>query len=146
MDLYQLISKLDSIEQLNEEPIPMNGPVDVPDPKPTMNVNMAAQGSAIKDLLKLLSDIESTEIQGLDNIIPSNDNMDDGEMEAYANEPDPEEKDIDYMTNKLAGGMNKPKDTFDVVSKGDNPMQAKKKTEESIRQELLKSLAEYKGN
>jgi hypothetical protein len=29
--------------------------------------------------------------------------------EAYANEPDEETKSVDYMNNKLAGGMNKPK-------------------------------------
>ena len=68
--------------------------------------------------------------------------------EEYANEPDVEIKSIDYMNNKLAGGMNRPKDTFPKVSDGDNPM---KKVREGgdlraqIRAELLQRLAEAKG-
>jgi hypothetical protein len=69
--------------------------------------------------------------------------------EEYANEPDTDIKDVDYMNNKLAGGMNRPKDTFPKVSDGDNPM--KKNRFESgdlrsqIRAELLQRLAEAKG-
>jgi hypothetical protein len=53
------------------------------------------------------------------------------------------------MNNKLAGGMNRPKDTFPKVSDGDNPM--KKNRFESgdlrsqIRAELLQRLSEAKG-
>lgn len=69
--------------------------------------------------------------------------------EAYANEPDEDEKDIDYMNNKLAGGMNRPKDTFPKVSDGDNPMQKKKfesgDLRAQIRAELLQRLSEAKG-
>jgi hypothetical protein len=63
-------------------------------------------------------------------------------------EPDEEYKDVDYMTNKLAGGMNGPKKTYPKVAGGDNPMQ---KTEESadllsqIRAELQARLAEAKS-
>lgn len=69
--------------------------------------------------------------------------------EEYANEPDTEVKSIDYMNNKLAGGMNRPKDTFPKVSDGDNPMQKKRfesgDLRAQIRAELLQRLAEAKG-
>ncbi len=84
--------------------------------------------------------------------------MDDHEMEpkddeeekkeAWDNEPDECEADIDYMNNKLAGGMNKPKDTFPKVAAGDNPMQRVREDadlKDQIKAELRKRLAEAKG-
>jgi hypothetical protein len=69
--------------------------------------------------------------------------------EAYANEPDEKEASIDYMNNKLAGGMNRPKNTFPKVAGGDNPMQKVKEGSDllrlQIRAELQKRLAEAKG-
>lgn len=52
--------------------------------------------------------------------------------------PKPEYKDSDYMNNKLAGGMNKPKATFPKVAGGDNPMQ-------KVKEELAAALAAYKA-
>ena len=54
--------------------------------------------------------------------------MDDHEMEKEGfqdatTEPDEEYKDIEYLTKKLAGGMNGPKGTYPKVADGDNPMQ-----------------------
>jgi len=71
-------------------------------------------------------------------------------IENYANEPDEEYKDIDYITNKLAGGLNKPKGTYPKVATGDNPMQKITRMEGSelrayIRSELQQRLAEAKG-
>lgn len=68
--------------------------------------------------------------------------------EAWDNEPDVSEKDVDYMNNKLAGGMNRPKDTFPKVSDGDNPMKRVHETDafrESIKAELRRRLEEAKG-
>jgi hypothetical protein len=70
--------------------------------------------------------------------------------EEYANEPDEEYKDINYITNKLAGGLNKPKGTYPKVATGDNPMQKINQMEGSelrayIRSELQQRLAEAKG-
>lgn len=69
--------------------------------------------------------------------------------EEYANEPDTDVKNVDYMNNKLAGGMNRPKDTFPKVSDGDNPMKKNKfesgDLRAQIRAELLQRLAEAKG-
>ena len=72
---------------------------------------------------------------------------DDEEPKEWANslgDSAPEYKDADYMNNKLAGGMNRPKGTHPKVAGGDNPMQ-RVDTRESIRNELLKRLAEAKG-
>lgn len=68
--------------------------------------------------------------------------------EAYMNEPDESERSIDYMNNKLAGGMNRPKDTFPKVSDADNPMKKVREDNDlraQIRAELQQRLAEAKG-
>jgi hypothetical protein len=81
---------------------------------------------------------------------PEDDEDDEDKKEAWANEPDEEEKDIDYMVNKLAGGMNRGHGTFPKVSDGDNPMQKITRMGEDdvraqIRAELRKRLEEAKG-
>jgi hypothetical protein len=63
-------------------------------------------------------------------------------------EPDEEYKDVDYMTNKLAGGMNGPKKTYPKVAGGDNPMQKAQESTDllsQIRAELQARLAETKA-
>ncbi len=72
---------------------------------------------------------------------------DDKKKDEWANEPDEEVKDVDYMVNKLAGGMNRPKRTYPKVAGGDNPMQRTESTDlrASIKAELAKRLAEAKG-
>ncbi len=97
--------------------------------------------------------------QSLDRDGDGDHDMDDHDMEptddeedkkeAWANEPDTVEQDIDYMNNKLAGGMNKPKDTFPKVAGADNPMQRVREDSDDlrtqIRAELQRRLAEAKG-
>jgi hypothetical protein len=74
---------------------------------------------------------------------------DEEKKEAWANEPNEEKKDIDYMVNKLAGGMNKSHATYPKVADGDNPMQRVREDDSDlkaqIRAELRKRLAEAKG-
>jgi hypothetical protein len=72
---------------------------------------------------------------------------DDKKKDEWANEPDEEYKDVDYMVNKLAGGMNRPKGTYPKVAGGDNPMQRTESTDlrASIKAELARRLAEAKG-
>ena len=105
--------------------------------------------------LKMLPDMDADNDDKIggekDRMEPDGDEEDEkkSKEEEYANEPDTDIKDVDYMNNKLAGGMNRPKDTFPKVSDGDNPM--KKNRFESgdlrsqIRAELLQRLAEAKG-
>ena len=72
---------------------------------------------------------------------------DDDKKNEYANEPEEQYKDIDYMVNKLAGGMNGPKGTYPKVAGGDNPMQRVEAVDlrTSIRNELRNRLAEAKS-
>jgi hypothetical protein len=79
---------------------------------------------------------------------PDNGDDEEEKKEAYANEPDECEADIDYMNNTLAGGMNGPKGTYPKVAVGDNPMQKVKESGDlrsQIRAELLRRLEEAKG-
>jgi hypothetical protein len=73
----------------------------------------------------------------------------DGGFQNATTEPEERYKSVDYMNNKLAGGMNKPKSTFPKVSDGDNPMQKVKESEDafraSIRADLQRRLNEAKG-
>ena len=70
---------------------------------------------------------------------------------AVAGSPGSDYKDVDYMVNKLAGGMNKPKKSFSGKAyRGDNPMAAgayesRDALRASIRSELQQRLAEAKG-
>ena len=73
---------------------------------------------------------------------------DDDKEEAYANEPDEDERDINYITKKVSGGMNRMKGTHPKVAGGDNPMQRVKEGEDlraSIKEQLLQALEETKG-
>lgn len=84
-----------------------------------------------------------------DHDLEPNDDEED-KKEAWANEPDEEEKNIDYMVNKLAGGMNRNHGTYPKVADGDNPMQKTIRMGEGdlraqIRADLQKRLAEAKG-
>jgi len=78
-------------------------------------------------------------------------NDDDGEKnadEAYANEPSEKMRGTDYMNNKIAGGMNRPKGTYPKVAAADNPMQKVKEGDDlrtRIHNELAAKLAEIKG-
>jgi hypothetical protein len=82
---------------------------------------------------------------------PMDMDSDDNEKEGFVNAPDEEYKDVDYMVNKLAGGMNKPKQSFSGKPyRGDNPMAAgayesKDALRASIRSELQQRLAEAKS-
>lgn len=104
-------------------------------------------------------DGDEIDLKGLDLDGDGDHDMDDHDMDPdrdekkkdeWINEPEPEIKDIDYMVNKLAGGMNKGHDTFPKVSDGDNPMRRIKNMEgedlrAQIRDELRRRLAEAKG-
>jgi hypothetical protein len=107
------------------------------------------------------------EIKGLDHDGDGDHDMDDHDMEKKddkkddeekeegfqdaTTQPDEQHKDVDYMVNKLAGGMNKPKQSFSGKPyRGDNPMSAgayesKESLRDSIRAELQQRLAEAKG-
>jgi hypothetical protein len=97
------------------------------------------------DLDKDSSDRDDQDDQDDDNGMEKDD--DDEKKNEYVNEPEEEYKDIDYMVNKLAGGMNGPKGTYPKVAGGDNPMQRVEAVDlrTSIRNELRNRLAEAKS-
>jgi hypothetical protein len=64
----------------------------------------------------------------------------------WANEPDPEYKDIDYMVNKLSGGLGRQQTmTKHGYGQGDNPLAMRENLRASIKQELAQRLAEAKS-
>lgn len=117
--------------------------------------------------LKMLPDLDADnddmpggekdiEIKGLDRDDDGDHDMDDHDAEkkdkdeAFGNsmgDSEPETKDVDYMVNKLAGGMNRPKQMVKHSYKqGDNPMAMPEgDLRAAIRAELLQRLAEAKG-
>lgn len=141
---------------------------------PGMSMDQSAGPPEIKPINKLLPDFDADNnnkiggemdlptdhdkdhvlVKKLDKDRDGDHDMDDHGIEKknkeeYANEPYIDVKNVDYMNNKLAGGMNRQKNTFPKVSDGDNPMQKKRFESEDfraqIRSELLQRLAEVKG-
>jgi hypothetical protein len=120
-------------------------------------------GDLDKGPLKMLPDLDKEEPMdpSLDRDGDGDHDMDDHDMEKKdekdegfqdaTTQPDEQYKDVDYMVNKLAGGMNKPKQSFSGKPyRGDNPMAAgayesKDALRNSIRAELQQRLAEAKG-
>ena len=148
------ISAIGDLGNLNAGPLKMLPDLDMDEPhdKPDAD-NMGGP-----------SDMDSDNMSGdndLDKDSSDRDDQDDGEdqdddrgMEKddekkneYANEPEEKYKDIDYMVNKLAGGMNGPKGTYPKVAGGDNPMQRVEAVDlrTAIRNELRDRLAETKS-
>ena len=151
----------------------MDGPMDAPEgppmPKPINKILPDFDGDnddmpgGEKDSMDLPKDHDDDHvmIKSLDKDGDKDHDMDDHDMEkdddeedkkdkeeAYANEPDEDERDIEYMTKKMSGGMNRMKGTQPKVAGADNPMQRVKEGEDlraSIKAELLKALAETKG-
>lgn len=84
----------------------------------------------------------------IDNELNDIEAKEDGGFQSATTEPNEKYKSIDYMNNRLAGGMNGPKKTFPKVAGGDNPMQRITATDEafkeSIRNDLRRRLEEAK--
>jgi hypothetical protein len=157
--LMRLLTKVnpDMMPKGADVPMPTVGPeltIGGPGPK------MSSPADDIKgDMMKLLplDKKEGDDVKGLDRDGDGDHDMDDHDMEKKekeegfqdaTTEPDPEYKDVDYMVNKLSGGLGKKQGTYPKVAGGDNPMQ---KAEEStdllsqIRAELQARLAEAKS-
>jgi hypothetical protein len=126
---------------------PKDGPMDMPGPdamnKPEIK-GLDRDGDGDHDMDD--HDMEKKD----DSDKPDDEEKDEGFQDATT-QPDEQYKDVDYMVNKLAGGMNKPKQSFSGKPyRGDNPMAAgayesKDALRNSIRAELQQRLAEAKG-
>jgi len=152
---------VDNIESLMKLMTKVNPDmINQPEPKSSMpsltppGPTVSPLGDLDKGPLKMLPDLDSetpdsepsADLDSDDDIDLDSDDMKKDEWANSLDGSEPEVKDIDYMTNKLAGGMNRPKGTHPKVASGDNPMQKlRMDTRESIRVELLKRLAEAKG-
>lgn len=108
-----------------------------------------------KDMLPPDHDKDHAMVKKLDLDMDGDHDMDDHDIEkkedggfqSATTEPDPEFKNADYMLNRLAGGMNRPKDTFPKVSDGDNPMKKVREGDdfkEQIKSDLRRRLEESK--
>ena len=114
------------------------------------------------DVTKAMGDIDGDGDHDIDDHEAEKEGPEDDEPEddkekkegfgnAVAGSPGSDYKDVDYMVNKLAGGMNKPKQSFSGKPyRGDNPMAAgayesRDALRASIRSELQQRLAEAKG-
>jgi len=147
------ISAIGDLGNLDAGPLKMlpNLDMDKPHDEPDAD-NMG--GSSDMDSDNMPGDNDLDKVRG-DRDGDGDHDMDDHDVEnddekknEYANEPDEQYKDIDYMVNKLAGGMNGPKGTYPKVAGGDNPMQRVEAVDlrTSIRNELRDRLAEAKSD
>jgi hypothetical protein len=155
--------------QLNESVVAecgMAGSMTPPPAPPSMSINLSAQGlGQIQELLGLMKNagLEKAAVVSQD-MMPVRQDMErlrsivDGpEMEAdaaysdvitddeeteesFANEPDEEYQDHEYMIHDLSGGINKPKRMYPAAQRGDNAMAV-----ENIKTRLQKALAEKKS-
>ena len=131
------------LTKVNPDMMPKGADVPMPSVGPELTIGgpgpkMSSPADDIKgDMMKLLP---------LDKEADEKKEKEEGFQDATT-EPDPEYKDVDYMVNKISGGLGKKQGTYPKVAGGDNPMQ---KAEEStdlvsqIRAELQARLAEAK--
>lgn len=179
MDYNKLLQRLAELDQpTNEACGEMSPPATSTPPTapPSMSVNLNAQGmDNIEQLMKLMTKVnpdminpsqaspDSAAMLKLPVGMPGEGDLDSDESnlvsdvtgaeiesrEDYANEPDEEVKDIDYVLNKVSGGLNRPQGTYPKVAGGDNPMQKPRmegdELRAAIRTELQQRLAEAKG-
>lgn len=140
----------------------MGGPSDMDadnDNKPGGEMDMPPMGDLDRDddgdnVTKAMGDVDGDGDHDMDDHEAEKDKPADDEedekKEAYGNSvvggSDEEYKDVDYMVNKLAGGMNREKSTYPKVAGGDNPMQKVESVDlkTSIKNELRNRLAEAK--
>ncbi len=63
--------------------------------------------------------------------------------EDLANAPDEKYAETDYMINKLAGGINKPKNMYRQAADGDNPMRTKAMPVTGLEESLMKEYNDF---
>lgn len=142
-----MMPKTDALPTVKPE-LSITGPgpiVGSPDANPAGDMK-----STMMKLLPLDHDKDHDMVKKLDRDGDGDHDMDDHELEkkdksenfkAATTEPNPEYKDIEYMTNKLAGGLNGPKGTYPKVADGDNPMQKIAKEEVDLKSQIKADLA-----
>jgi hypothetical protein len=116
-------------KSVDEDTVEECGPMGTPDSQPdnvSMNVSLNGSGAGgIKDLMAVLRSIENGD-DDHDMPIQTIKLGDQAENEAFANEPNAEYQDINYMTKDIAGGLNDQHRQYKKEYPGDNPMAVKK--------------------
>lgn len=156
LDMLKMIDKADApkTKKLNES-VSLNisatgeGPNDVVDMmsklmnltgmKPVTNDMMPAKINL--PMVKTIADVGNYADEAARTY--ANDVGEDITDEAFANEPEEEVQDTDYMVNTLAGGLDRAKKTYPKVSKADNPMQP---VTEQIANRLMSEYNIFKSN
>ena len=166
------ISSIGDLGDLDKGPLKMLPDLDKDEPHDEPDAdNMGGPSDMDADNMPPMGDLDSDDVtKSMGDIDGDGDHdMDDHEAEkeepegdeekkkdeefgnSVAGSPGSDYKDVDYMVNKLAGGMNKPKQSFSGKAyRGDNPMAAgayesRDALRASIRSELQQRLAEAKG-
>ena len=144
------ISAIGDLGNLDAGPLKMLPDLDMDEPHDEPDAdNMRGPSDGDSDNMPGDNDLDkdSSDRDDQDDQDDSGIEKDDDKKNEYANEPEEQYKDIDYMVNKLAGGMNGPKGTYPKVAGGDNPMQRVEAVDlrTSIRNELRDRLAEAKS-
>jgi hypothetical protein len=145
------ISAIGDLGNLDAGPLKMLPDLDMDKPHDEPDAdNMGGPSDGDSDNMPGDNDLDkdSSDQDDGDDSDDSDMEKDDDKKNEYANEPEEEYKDIDYMVNKLAGGMNGPKGTYPKVAGGDNPMQRVEAVDlrTSIRNELRNRLSEVKSH
>jgi hypothetical protein len=117
-------------------------------------INMAGIGSSTQEEIPSEDEgcgcDDKTDIDSMRDMIGNMDNMSievmplegDTVEEDLANAPDEKYADTDYMVNKLAGGINKPKVMYRQAADGDNPMSARSMPVTDLEESLMKEYRE----
>jgi hypothetical protein len=143
------ISAIGDLGNLDAGPLKMLPDLDMDEPHDEPDAdNMGGPSDNDSDNMPGDNDLDKDSSDQGDDGDDSDMEKDDDKKNEYANEPEEEYKDIDYMVNKLAGGMNGPKGTYPKVAGGDNPMQRVEAVDlrTSIRNELRNRLSEVKSH
>jgi hypothetical protein len=143
------ISAIGDLGNLDAGPLKMLPDLDIDEPHDEPDAdNMGGPSDNDSDNMPGDNDLDKDSSDQGDDGDDSDMEKDDDKKNEYANEPEEEYKDIDYMINKLAGGMNGPKGTYPKVAGGDNPMQRVEAVDlrTSIRNELRNRLSEVKSH
>ena len=142
------ISAIGDLGNLDAGPLKMLPDLDMDEPHDEPDAdNMGGPSDGDSDNMPGDNDLDKDSSDRDDQDDDGGMEKDDDKKNEYANEPEEQYKDIDYMVNKLAGGMNGPKGTYPKVAGGDNPMQRVEAVDlrTSIRNELRDRLAEAKS-
>jgi len=138
LDMLKILKGFDTVEKksiIKESVVNECGPMTQ---ESASNVNISVTGNSMADIMRALANIESTP----PTMAMSMDNMEAEEeaFEDWANEPEEEYQDHEYMTKTLSGGLNREKKMYKPAAAGDNPMAV-----ESIKDRLYRELNEKKA-